>query len=64
MTEPGRWYWCLHHRRAEPADAVCPAEDRLGPYASKDDAEHWQDRVQARNERWEAEDRAWGDEED
>jgi hypothetical protein len=53
------WYWCLRHRRAEDAEHACRAEDRLGPYPSKEDAEHWRERAQARNERWEAEDRAW-----
>jgi len=58
------WYWCLKHGRAETADAACPPDDRLGPYESQDAAEHWKDRVDARNETWEAEDRAWtGDDE-
>lgn len=59
----GGWYWCLRHDRAEEAGAACAADDRLGPYDSKDAAEHWRDKVQARNEKWDQEDRAWSGEE-
>lgn len=55
----GGWYWCMRHNRAEEAGAACAADDRLGPYESKDAAEHWKDRVEARNEKWDEEDRAW-----
>ena len=54
----GNWYWCLRHDRAEEA-AACAADDRLGPYESKAAAEHWRDRVEARNKKWDEEDRAW-----
>ncbi|HEX7525814.1 MAG TPA: hypothetical protein VF327_05865 [Gaiellaceae bacterium] len=50
------WYWCLDHRAAEPAGTACPPDRRLGPYPSRDAAEHWKDTVDARNEKWEAED--------
>ncbi len=61
----GEWYWCLDHERAEPADEACAPAQRLGPYASKEEAIHWQDRVEARNEAWDEEDRRWeGDTED
>jgi len=33
--------------------------DRLGPYDSRDEAEHWRERVEQRNAAWEAEDRRW-----
>ena len=62
MTESTGWYWCLDHKRAEDADHACRAEVRLGPYASKAEAEHWRERVDARNARWDAEDRAWAGE--
>jgi hypothetical protein len=55
----GSWYWCLRHDRAEEAAGACAADDRLGPYESKDAAEHWRERVAARNEQWDEEDRAW-----
>ncbi|HEX2700021.1 MAG TPA: hypothetical protein VHM89_07425 [Acidimicrobiales bacterium] len=55
----GGWYWCLRHGRAEAAASACAADDRLGPYESQEAAEHWKDRVEARNEQWDEEDRAW-----
>lgn len=57
------WYWCLRHNRAEEEATTCAADDRLGPYESQEAATHWRDRVEARNEKWDQEDRAWsGDE--
>ena len=57
------WYWCLDHKAAEPADRACSAEHRMGPYASRDAAEHWRDQVARRNDKWDREDREWsGDE--
>ena len=56
------WYWCLKHTRAEPAATVCPPDDRMGPYESREAAEHWKERLDARNDVWDAEDREWGDE--
>jgi hypothetical protein len=60
----GSWYWCLKHGRAEDAGGDCPPEDRMGPYESRDAAEHWKERVEARNEAWDREDREWSGEED
>lgn len=31
------WWWCLRHERVEPRKG-CPAGERLGPYASQDEA--------------------------
>jgi hypothetical protein len=57
------WYCGLDHKAAEPADTACPPDRRLGPYPSRDAAEHWKEQVEARNEKWDAEDEAWeGDE--
>lgn len=59
----GGWFWCLRHGQAEPAAEACAADDRLGPYESKEAAEHWKERVESRNEAWDEADRAWsGDE--
>jgi len=59
-TESGAWSWCLRHHQAERSDdSSCPPEDRLGPYESEDAARHWKDRVDARNQKWEAEDKEW-----
>jgi hypothetical protein len=58
------WYWCLDHNAAEPSGSACPAESRMGPYASREAAEHWRERVANRNDAWDREDREWtGDDE-
>jgi hypothetical protein len=58
------WYWCLDHSAAEPADGPCPPSRRLGPYPSRAAAEHWKEKVEARNEKWDAEDREWNGDDD
>jgi hypothetical protein len=60
----GEWYWCLDHDRVEPADSDCPPDKRHGPYPTKEAAADWQANVDARNDKWDAEDAAWeGDDE-
>ena len=55
---PSGWWWCLNHQRAEnPPDA--PGHRRLGPYESAADAEHWRERLEARNAEWDEADRRW-----
>lgn len=54
MTD-GQWYWCLKHHAVEPYER-CKAEDRLGPYATRDEATAALDTVQRRNEQWDRED--------
>lgn len=54
MTD-GQWYWCLRHHAVEPYEG-CKAEDRLGPYATFDEATAALDTVQRRNEQWDRED--------
>lgn len=61
--QSGQWYWCLHHGRAEPASSPCPPAERMGPYESRAAAEHWRERVEARNEQWDEEDRKWSNDE-
>ncbi|MDP8970478.1 MAG: hypothetical protein M3N52_08310 [Actinomycetota bacterium] len=52
------WYWCLKHDRVEP-HGECPAKDRMGPYASPQEARNWKQRVEDRNERWDRADDRW-----
>ncbi len=52
------WWWCLKHQRAEHEPDVRDAL-RMGPYESQEAAEHWKDRLDARNEEWEKEDERW-----
>jgi hypothetical protein len=63
MTEE-QWYWNLKESRAVRASERGPADDLMGPYDTKDEAEHWRDKVEARNEAWEQADREWEGEEE
>ena len=58
------WYWCLRHQRPEPEGEQCAAEDRMGPYPTREDALNWKDKAEARDEHWKAQDRAWEGEDD
>ena len=60
----GKWYWCLKHERVEEAEEACRAEDRMGPYPSREAATHWKEKVDERNEKWDEEDRRWEGETD
>ena len=53
------WYWCLEHGAAETADGGCPPDRRLGPYPSREAAEHWKEQVESRNQAWDAADKEW-----
>ena len=46
-----QWYYCLKHRTVE-GEIGCRARDRLGPYATREEAEHALDKVKERNEKW------------
>jgi hypothetical protein len=59
MMSDEQWYWCLKHEAAEPATSSCPPDQRLGPYPTRDAAEHWKETADARNEAWEAADKEW-----
>jgi hypothetical protein len=56
----GPWFYCMKHRTVE-EQAGCAARDRLGPYATREEAEHALQSVADRNERLDAEDRQWRD---
>jgi hypothetical protein len=61
MTGP--WYWCLDHAAVEPQDG-CSNDRRMGPYATREEAELAIDRARARSEEWDREDAreaSWGD---
>jgi hypothetical protein len=61
MPDPvsGSYYWCLVHEQAEPEDG-CANSQRLGPYASLQEAERALEKVQERNRRWDN-DPNWND---
>ena len=53
MSDEQHWWYCLRHATVEP-DAGCPGKDRLGPYATREEAAHALDTVRRRNEDWDA----------
>ena len=55
----GQWYWCLDHHRVEPFEG-CRSNDRLGPYATREEAEQALDKVAERNDAWDN-DPKWND---
>jgi hypothetical protein len=62
----GVFYLCMEHGTVEEGRS-CRAAVRLGPYDSPDEARRWRERVEARDEAWQAEDERWhgeGDEDD
>jgi hypothetical protein len=50
-----RWYFCLKHNTVEP-EVGCANKDRMGPYATQDEAAHAMQTAARRNEEWEAQD--------
>jgi hypothetical protein len=64
MTEAGeRWWWDLAAGKAVRDDERGPARDLLGPYPSREAAEHWRDQRDAREEAWQESEAGWPDEE-
>jgi hypothetical protein len=51
-----QWWYCVRHQTVEQG-AGCPAKDRLGPYPTRQDAEHALDKVRERNQEWDKQDR-------
>ena len=56
----GEWYYCLDHKTVEPYGA-CKSADRLGPYATREEAGQALDKVAERNDEWDN-DPKWNDE--
>jgi hypothetical protein len=59
MSDSEFWY-CLKHHRVEGTEGE-PNKDRLGPYATREEAEGALEKVQQRNEAWD-DDPKWNDE--
>lgn len=56
------WWYCLNHNRVEDENG-CALTDRLGPYASREEAEHALESARARTAAEDARDKAdddWG----
>jgi hypothetical protein len=58
MAEQGPWFFCLKHHTVETRDG-CAERHRLGPYATREEAEHAVQSVAEREEKLTSEDRAW-----
>jgi hypothetical protein len=53
VTDEGHeWYYCVKHHRVE-EEVGCQAKDRLGPYRTREEAEHALEKVRERNAAWE-----------
>ncbi|MDT0264846.1 hypothetical protein RM844_00925 [Streptomyces sp. DSM 44915] len=60
--QPGEWYYCLKHGKVEEGPE-CPAKDRLGPYASREEAARAIETARERDDQW-RQDPRWNDEPD
>ncbi|GAA1129438.1 MULTISPECIES: hypothetical protein [Streptomyces violaceusniger group] len=49
--KPGEWYYCIKHQKVEEGPE-CRAADRLGPYASPEEAARAMETARERNEEW------------
>ncbi|MFR9755767.1 hypothetical protein [Streptomyces sp. TR06-5] len=56
---PGEWFYCLEHRKVEEGPQ-CPGRDRMGPYASPEEAAEAMETARERNAEWENDPR-WSD---
>ncbi|CDR10824.1 hypothetical protein GCM10022420_071890 [Streptomyces iranensis] len=59
--KPGEWYYCIKHQKVEEGPE-CRAADRLGPYASPEEAARAMETARERNEEWRNDPR-WRDDE-
>jgi hypothetical protein len=51
MSDDQSWWFCLKHQAVEHG-AGCPNKDRLGPYPTREAAEHALETVKERNAEW------------
>ncbi|MFD4632529.1 hypothetical protein ACFVYR_12975 [Streptomyces sp. NPDC058284] len=59
VGKPGEWFYCLEHGKVEEGPD-CPGKDRMGPYASPEEAQSAMRTAQERNLQWETDPR-WHD---
>ena len=55
-----KYWYCVKHSRVEQGEDICPPIDRLGPYDSREAAEHALEQAEQRNQEWD-EDPSWKD---
>ncbi|WP_233580617.1 hypothetical protein [Streptomyces triticirhizae] len=58
----GEWYYCLRHGKVEEG-LECPAKDRMGPYASREEAARAIEIARDRDDSW-RQDPRWNDDPD
>jgi hypothetical protein len=46
-----KYWYCVKHHAVEGADG-CPPIDRLGPYATEEEASHALEKAEERNREW------------
>lgn len=54
------YFWCTDHQAVED-ESGCRAEVRLGPFPTRESAQHALQTVAEREQKYDAEDRAWRD---
>lgn len=57
--KPGEWYYCLRHGQVEEGPQ-CRAADRMGPYATREEAAHAMEQAADRERDWQNDPR-WND---
>ena len=57
--DDSQWYYCLNHKTVEQG-SVCADTERMGPYASPDEAQNALATAASRTESWD-EDPKWKD---
>jgi hypothetical protein len=60
MSDDNQWWFCLNHQTVEPTDA-CANSERMGPYATREEAERALATAAERTEAWDNDPR-WSDE--
>jgi hypothetical protein len=53
MSDDDQWFFCLKHMRVEHGPG-CPDRDRMGPYATENEAANALQHARERNKQWEA----------
>lgn len=56
----GDFWFCVKHHRVEQGEDMCPPIDRLGPFATREEAEGALDKAVERNQDWD-DDPRWND---
>jgi hypothetical protein len=52
------WWYCLKHNRVEEKGG-CPNSERLGPFATENEAARSLERARERNEEWDRREAEW-----